>query len=344
MNQATVEIRKPRTDDRQIWNILWGSAAQRVTLVAHDLKLFSLLDKCPHSLVEVCQTLGIKDRPAFAILSVLVSIGLAEVREGDYTLTTLAEDYLLETSPTYLGAILDHMIVQNYVVSSFESLKQAVLTDAPPTKGGGQLFDSFEEQASTARTFTYGMHGYSMGAALAWPEKIDLSEYKQMLDIGGGSGAHSIGAALNWPSLKAVVLDLASVCEVAQEFVVSYGLQGRIETHVSDMWRNPFPAADIHFYSNIYHDWPPEKAWFLTQKSFDSLPSGGRIVLHEMLYEDSKTEPKAIAFYNVVMLLRMEGQQYSGSELSAMLAEVGFVDIQVKPTTGYWSIVTGRKP
>jgi hypothetical protein len=44
------------------------------------------------------------------------------------------------------------------------------------------------------------------------------------------------------------------------------------------------------------------------------------------------------------MLLFTEGQQYSGAELVAMLREAGFTDIEVKPTWGYWSIVTGRKP
>ena len=38
------------------------------------------------------------------------------------------------------------------------------------------------------------------------------------------------------------------------------------------------------------------------------------------------------------------GQEYSGKELSDMLAEAGFVDIEVISTLGYWSIVTGRKP
>jgi hypothetical protein len=27
-----------------------------------------------------------------------------------------------------------------------------------------------------------------------------------------------------------------------------------------------------------------------------------------------------------------------------MLREAGFTDIEVKPTWGYWSLVTGRKP
>ena len=51
-----------------------------------------------------------------------------------------------------------------------------------------------------------------------------------------------------------------------------------------------------------------------------------------------------MAAFNVAMLIAMQGQQYSGEEISAMLAEAGFTDIEVKPTWGYWSIVTARKP
>jgi hypothetical protein len=50
-----------------------------------------------------------------------------------------------------------------------------------------------------------------------------------------------------------------------------------------------------------------------------------------------------VAAANMVMLSAVEGQQYSGRDLCAMLAEAGFVDLEVKPTCGYWSIVTPRK-
>jgi hypothetical protein len=46
----------------------------------------------------------------------------------------------------------------------------------------------------------------------------------------------------------------------------------------------------------------------------------------------------------MVMLYWVPGQQYSGRELTDMLKEAGFEDIEVKPTFGYWSIVTGVKP
>jgi hypothetical protein len=337
----TASIRRPRTDDRQILDIEVGIVGYMAVLVAHKLKLFSCLGQTPRTLVDVCQALNLARRPAEALLNVSMSLGLVHKQGESYALTPLAEDYLLETSPTYFGAVLDLDLAEPL---SFESLEKAVLTNAQQVYGGGDWVKSHAEQADLARTFTRAMHGYSMGPALAWPEVLDLSEHRQMLDIGGGSGAHSIGAVLKWPDLQATNFDIAPVCEVAQEFVARYGLQSRIRTYVGDMWHDPFPGADLHVYANIYCDWPAEKSRLLSHKSFASLEPGGRIIIHEMLYDDDKTGPFIVAAFSVGLLPWTEGERYSGRELSAMLTEAGFTDIEVKPTWGYWSIVTGRKP
>ena len=165
-----------------------------------------------------------------------------------------------------------------------------------------------------------------------------------MLDVAGGSGAHCIGATMRWPKLKAIVFDIAPVCEVAESFAKQYGLQNRISTHVGDMWSDPFPPADLHFYNYIFHDWPPDKCRFLARKSFESLKPGGRLIVSEVLYNAHKTGPFAAAAYTMIMLGWTSGRQYSGRELSEMLRDANFVDITVKPTFGYMSIVTGRKP
>ena len=165
-----------------------------------------------------------------------------------------------------------------------------------------------------------------------------------MLDIGGGSGAHSIGAVTRSNDLKAIVFDLDPICEVAQEFIAKYGLKDRVTTHVGDMWHDPFPDADTHFYSNIYHDWPLERDAFLTKKSFDSLKPGGRIIIHDVLYNNQKTGPFAPAAYSMLMMGWTEGKSYSGVELTEMLTNFGFRDVQVRPTFGYYSIISGTKP
>jgi hypothetical protein len=139
------------------------------------------------------------------------------------------------------------------------------------------------------------------------------------------------------------VLDIAPVCAIAAQYVAAERLSERIHTLPSDMFDDPFPSADVHFYGNVYHDWPAEKCRFLTGKSYGALPSGGRLVIHEMLYDNDKNGPLEAAVYSVVMLLWQRGRQYSGAELTRMLTEAGFIEIEVKRSFGLWSIVCGRK-
>ena len=63
-----------------------------------------------------------------------------------------------------------------------------------------------------------------------------------------------------------------------------------------------------------------------------------------MLYNDDKNSPFAAIAMNMIMLGWTEGQQYSGRELSSMLGDAGFTNIEIKPTFGYWSIVSALKP
>ena len=95
----------------------------------------------PRTLPEVCDALNIARRPAEALVSVSTALGLLEERDGHYSLAPVAEDYLLEGSATYFGGYFD-MIIQNYGMYSFESLKRAVLTDAPQLYGGEEVFTS----------------------------------------------------------------------------------------------------------------------------------------------------------------------------------------------------------
>jgi hypothetical protein len=343
MSHANKEIQKPRTDDRPLWDIAFSLLVCPAILVAHELKLFPMLAEKPLSLSQVCERLKLAPRPAEVLLSLCTAIGLVELVDGHYQLTPISEDYLLESSPTYFGGFLD-LKIANPSLYSHETLKNAILSDSPQIYGGGDMFKAHDNQDSLAAKFTRAMHSTSMGPALAWPDSVDLSKHRLIVDIGGGSGAHAMGATQRWPNLEAVIFERPNVCSVSKEYTLKHGLGDRIRTVCADMWTDPFPAADVNFYSMIFHDWPPEKCRFLAKKSFESLDPGGTILIHEMLYNDEKTGPFSAAAFSLDMLLWTTGRQYSGREIGEMLSEAGFTDIEVKPTFGYWSLVIGRKP
>src|SRR4029450_2603864 len=91
------EIPKPGADTRPLEDILSGLDGYWAVLVAHDLKLFSLLAEHPRTLSEVCARLQLAPRAAEALLSLCSSLGLAQVQDGHYLLTPVAEEYLLES-------------------------------------------------------------------------------------------------------------------------------------------------------------------------------------------------------------------------------------------------------
>ncbi len=246
MNKKSMPaIPRPEMDDRRMWDILSGIVGYPAVLVSHDLKLFSLLAKKPYTLSEVCDALGIAPRPAGALLSMNASLGLVQLENGQYSLTPYSESYLVESSPMSFTGFLD-LIIATYSVYSFDSLRKAALTDAPQAREVWAR--SHEDEAERRRRFTLGMHGISASPALSWPEALDLSSYRLLLDIGGGSGAHAIGATQRWPHLQAIVLEQRSVCEAAGELIKHQGLQNRIATRVCDYWEDSLPSADLHFF------------------------------------------------------------------------------------------------
>jgi hypothetical protein len=341
--RSLTAIRKPRVDDRPLWDVMFGIWGYPAVLVAHELNFFELLAEKPLTLEEVCKAKQLSRRPAEMLLALCASLGLVSRRGDRYSLTALSREYMLPSSPFYFGWFYN---AWRPIISTWspDSLREAVLTDKPQGvfSDPGGVFASWH--AEHAGDFTRAMHSASLGPGMVWPRKLDLSRHRVMLDVGGGSGAHSIGAATVRPKLKAIVLDQPTICATACEYAAEHGLSERISTHAGDFFTDSYPEADLHFYGMIFHDWPPEQCRFLARKSFESLPSGGRIVIHEMLFNDERTGPFPVAAFNVDMLICMPGQQYSKRELQAMLKGAGFREIEVKATFGYWSIVTGVKP
>jgi len=87
---ASMDIKRPRTDDRRVWDVVFGVYGFPAILLAHKLKLFPLIANRPRSLPQVCEALGIKRRAAEAILTAAVALGFLELRGRQYSLTPLA--------------------------------------------------------------------------------------------------------------------------------------------------------------------------------------------------------------------------------------------------------------
>jgi cyclopropane fatty-acyl-phospholipid synthase-like methyltransferase len=173
-----------------------------------------------------------------------------------------------------------------------------------------------------------------------------FGEVGSLLDVGGGSGIFSIQLAKAWPDLRATVMEIDTICAEADRYIDHAGAGDRVETRAVNMFTQSWPGGhDAHFFSNVFHDWSDATCRLLAQNSFDALPSGGRIFLHEVLMDDDGCGPFVAAAFSLLMLLGTKGKQYSLPELRDILESAGFVDIEAATTGGaYYSLVSARKP
>lgn len=327
-------------EDSLIWNVIAGRISYCALVVAYELEIFEKLSTNTKTLAELSDDLDLEERPIEALILMLVNLGFVDSKNGKYELTDVSKKYLLKESEMYFGGMLALSSKTNWTC---DQLKQSAITNSPQVYDGGDVFDSHLDDREKSERFTNAMHSASMSAALSWPEKINLSGNKILLDVGGGSGAHIIGALNKWSALDAILLDLETVTAAAKKLLSKYKFGSRLKLVSDDFWKCEYPIADVHFYSQIFHDWCEEKCLYLAKKSYKSLPIHGKIVIHEMLFDDDKSGPLMASAGNVGMLAWTEGKQYSGKELKIILEKAGFQGIEIMPTVGYWSVVVGTK-
>jgi acetylserotonin N-methyltransferase len=138
-------------------------------------------------------------------------------------------------------------------------------------------------------------------------------------------------------------MELPTMCEVAQSYIREGGVQDRVDTVAVDMFREAWPRGyDGVFFANVWHDWNFETCAWLAKQTYEALPAGGRIFLHEMLLDDDGDGPLTTVSFSMLML-GTEGQQFTLPELKGLLEGAGFVDVRSRPTYGYYSLVSARR-
>ena len=190
------------------------------------------------------------------------------------------------------------------------------------------------------------MHAHSQAPALGAARQPVFAELAHLMDVGCGSGVYGIEIARANPGLRVTLMDLKEVAHEAGKYVAAEGMEDRVTTAGVNMFEQAWPTGpDGHLFCNVFHDWSDETNRDLARRSFEALPPGGRIFLHEILMDDDYTGPFEAAAFSLLMLIGTLGKQYSLGEFREILENAGFEDVQAQRTGGgYYSLVSARKP
>jgi hypothetical protein len=326
-------------EERKLFNLMTGFFRSKVLACAVDFGLFTWLGNEKKSLDEIREHLQLPQRSTRVFLDALVNSALLEVQQERYLNTSLAKKYLIKGIGQYVG---ENVTLFDSMYRPCADLLDVLRNDSPNNPTYSYFFDNSSPEVEA---YCDQMHHSSLIPALAMTQFHDFSEYKTILDIGGGYGRTCMTLVSQYDNLRAILFELPQVCEKAQANLSNFWLANRIDIHPGNFFEDDFPLADAILLMRITHDWPLERVKQITQKAYDALPSGGRLLIYETFKNDEKIAPGDPAIISLLlMLISPAGECRSFDEIRAVLRDVGFGKVEFIPTVFIYSMIVAEKP
>jgi SAM-dependent methyltransferase len=316
--------------------------AARTLCVALELRLFTRLAGTAASLSQAASALGLTERAAGRLLYACAALGLVQVSAQGFCNTPVAEKYLVEGRPTFIGSYLLMFDALGY--HRWEQLSTALRQDAPVDDVQHPYHD-LAQDADAARAFLSAQHAGSLSLGYALARRVDFRPFHCLLDLGGGAGTYTVEILRHHPHLRAVIVDFPEVCSIAEEVVRRAGLSERVHTVAGDYETAPLPAGpDVVLWSGNLHASSPQRCLRVLHNIRALLPPGGALLIHDYLLDDTRTGPLIPALLALhLTLVSADGQIYSSAELRTLLTQAGFTEVSIQPfLTGHSSLVMAR--
>lgn len=280
------------------------------------LKVYSAIAEKHISGEELSELLGSDVAATILFLDALSAMGLLVKDRGKYRNSPEANQFLVESSPNYMGHIILH---HHHLLDGWAQLDQMVKTGKPVTRR------SYGEDVER-ESFIMGMFNLAMQVAPQVADQVDLSGKKRLLDLGGGPGTYSIHFCKANPELEAVIFDRPTTEPFARNTIAQFELNERIDFMAGNFLQDPISGGsyDVVWISHILHSNTPEQCHHIIKKCADSLSKGGMILIHDFILDDNKDGPEFPALFSLNMLLGdTGGRSYSQEELFDMLKQSG---------------------
>jgi len=295
---------------------------------------------------QICEKLGIQDQPCRIMLLGLVSSGMIKKRGNVYKNTRMANEVLCSDSQTNL---LPYIALQRHVMYKgmpkfYESIKEYRNCGLDEFEGDEPtLYQRLAHDPEVEEVFHDSMSALSVQTNKILADFVDFSSVKSLVDIGGGDGTNIITLTSKYSHLRGRVFDLPSVANLAREQLAAHPNAERLGAVNGNCFEDALPTdADCFLLAHFCTIWSPEKNKQLLKKCFDALPSGGRVVIFNMMQDNDETGPLSAAVGSPYFLTIAtgEGMLYTWNEYGQWAREAGFADVkQVKLPRDHGAIV-----
>jgi demethylspheroidene O-methyltransferase len=321
-----------------VLDLLDGYLRSKALMTAYRLDVFSPVAEKP---LTREQLLGARSLPARAgniLIDALVALGLLEENAGQLSL------------PAALGPVLDRrnkkFQATAFMIEHLEDhyphlnkLADIIKSDGTSSEFG--YWDYFKHEGAVDEVDAHKAEDYSrymaetmkmIGATLL--SAYDMTARKHLVDLFGGPGTFAQLALASAPQLRATLLEVPAVVQVAERaFATLPDLKSRFRAVATDVFKEKLPAdADTFTMIRAAQNWDDERLVGLYARIAEALPSGGQLlVVERMLPEPFDPSAEPLYMRSLYLATQSPHSQFrKQSEHAALLKKGGFAEVEFR--------------
>ena len=310
-------------------------------LAGMQLDLFTPLKDSPMTANQIADALGVGSARLRLLLYALVTAGLLTEKEGYFSNTPEADQFLVKGMPSYLGDM--HAVLSNRSTVKLKTA-ESIRTGVPQAK-----VDFSKSSQEELEAFLRRINLLAVEAAHALLERFDFSSTKTLVDVGSGGGGLAITMTKACPHMQATAIDLPLVTPIAQKIVEEEGATDHVKVMSADVLNGPLPGSyDVAVLRALLQVLSPEDARLAVKNIGAAMNPGGTIYIVAQVLDNSRTSPLEAVGFNLLFLNVFDaGESYTEQEHRDWLREAGFVNIERRNFSladGEHGLMMARKP
>ena len=271
--------------------LLWYFGAHRVITVAARAGILRRLAEASSSIEELSTELELHPLATGKVVRALTALGLVVADDdGGYRVVESLVPYFRAGSDD-IAPFLEH----------HHGMYESWGANLEPWLRGGEWQTRPRAPQDIAR-FGSAMRAIGTHAARRVVEHLDLSSTESMLDVGGGFGHWAQEFCRVHPGLRATVLDVPPVAEMAESALAGGDLADRIQFMGGDYLTSDYGAGyDLVLFANVLHQESRDYAAAMVRKGAAATAPGGRVVVVDFAIDDARQSSVMGALFAIQM-------------------------------------------
>nr|WP_042186602.1 methyltransferase [Kibdelosporangium sp. MJ126-NF4]CEL17399.1 O-methyltransferase [Kibdelosporangium sp. MJ126-NF4]CTQ91373.1 O-methyltransferase [Kibdelosporangium sp. MJ126-NF4] len=286
-------------------SLVGGVRVAQVVYAVAELGIADLLADGPADVEHLARSAGCDARALGRLLRAAASVGVLREKEpGTYELAAPANLLRSDVPDSQLAAV---RYVGRFVAAAYVHVVDSVRTGSPVfDRAFGLPFYEYLDSDSDANNLVYqDAHARDWELATRCAEQLDLSRYRVIADIGGGTGTFLAYLLDRAPHARGILYDRPEALPVGATFLAQKGVRDRVDLVGGDFFADRLPDADLYILKNTLHSLDDSAAIGVLKQAHEAMcanPGAQLLICEHIVSPDSQWDDAKLIDIDMLLI------------------------------------------